>query len=267
MLAGKLQDAGLFLGWRQQDEHHEAILFQGLNDWLLQQAGGSWDHPMPVRDLIDNPEARAVAVSYLRYSMRTPRAVSYLGPTSYLRIRDVADSSVPWGWKDPRSSFTLPLWLDVFPDAKIVHVMRHGVDVARSLQVRSEAIVATSRQRFERKKWQYSLWGKRSGFTRGLRFSSLEDGVALWDDYTTEARRHVAELGDRAHELHYESFLREPVDCMAELMAFCGLGAPTPSLRASLATVDARRARAYETDPDLAALAHREQERLTRHGY
>ena len=34
-----------------------------------------------------------------------------------MRVRDIP---FPWGWKDPRNSITLPLWLRLYPEAKII---------------------------------------------------------------------------------------------------------------------------------------------------
>jgi hypothetical protein len=43
-----------------------------------------------------------------------------------------------WGWKDPRNSITLPVWLKLFPDARVIHIVRNGVDVAESLYRRQQ---------------------------------------------------------------------------------------------------------------------------------
>ena len=44
---------------------------------------------------------------------------------------------INWGWKDPRTTITFPIWLQVFPKAKILHILRNGVDVAISIYRRS----------------------------------------------------------------------------------------------------------------------------------
>ena len=41
-----------------------------------------------------------------------------------------------WGFKDPRTSFTLSGWLEVLPSAELVGIFRHPVLVARSLNKR-----------------------------------------------------------------------------------------------------------------------------------
>ena len=45
------------------------------------------------------------------------------------------------GWKDPRNTFTLDLWLKLFPNAKIINIMRHPLDVSQSLLVRQNKLL------------------------------------------------------------------------------------------------------------------------------
>ncbi len=46
--------------------------------------------------------------------------------------------SVAWHWKCPTAILFLPTWLQVFPDARFIHVQRDAVDVAASLLRRRE---------------------------------------------------------------------------------------------------------------------------------
>src|SRR5207237_264153 len=41
-----------------------------------------------------------------------------------------------WGWKDPRTSLTIPLWLELVPDLRVVVCLRNPLDVALSLRKR-----------------------------------------------------------------------------------------------------------------------------------
>src|SRR5262249_51761949 len=99
-----------------------------------------------------------LVLDYIRFRMRTPHAISFLCLAAYLRYRSITNMKQPWGWKDPRNTYTLPIWLDVFPHAKVVHVYRHGVDVAHSLRVRQNNSIATARARFSRMKPLYVLY-------------------------------------------------------------------------------------------------------------
>ena len=268
MLAELLESLGVFVGHKLQPGHHEAVFFIDLNDWVLEQNGGGWDNPQAIRYLLDDPETRRVAVDYLELSMRSPRAMSFLGPKRYARLRDVRRIDEPWGWKDPRSTYTLPLWLEVFPDARVLHIFRHGVDVAASLTTRRNRLVARSREEFHKNRWRYLVVPRRAPVAPGLRFTSYDAGLDLWDRYTTEATRHVAELGERALEICYEDLLADPRTVMSEVSEFCGVTLPPRGGPDDLlAEIDADRAFAFRNDDELRAVADQHRELLARHGY
>jgi len=222
LLSRLLESLGLFLG-RTKDENHEATFFQSTNDWLLRLAGGAWDNPAPITYLLENPQMRDKTTDYIRrYLLASPRAVSYLGWWNYLRYRRIGLASAPWGWKDPRNTFTLPLWLDIFPEAKVIHLHRSGVDVALSLRRRG-------RREYRLQRFYRSLpllhWirPKRGGFVDSLRCDRLDAGLALWREYVEQGGCHVAMLKERAFEVSFESLVREPALTLSALSKFCDL--------------------------------------------
>ncbi|MFP3901997.1 MAG: sulfotransferase [Acidimicrobiia bacterium] len=266
ILSRALEAAGLFLGWRQVPRHQEAKFFLRLNMWMMLQSSAGWEAPEGVRHLVERPVARQTVVEYLRYALSSPLAVSYLGPARYGRYRSVARLPGAWGWKDPRTTFTLPLWLDVFPEARIVHVYRHGVDVAESLRVRQRLVEGDSLERFRRRRWRHMIRGGLSELTPGLRFESLDEGLSLWERYTCAAHEAVVQRGDRAFELRYEDFLAAPAESTAALARFCGLEDVSRAADA-VARVDASRAFAHRRSQDLRAFAERNAGRLGAFGY
>jgi hypothetical protein len=267
MVARMLEDMGLFVGERKMADH-EPYFFLGLNDWLLHQCGGAWDHPEPIEHLLRNDEVRGLVVDYLRQLMKTPRAVSYLGWTGYLRYRTPQRLDTPWGWKDPRNTYTLPIWLDLFPEARVIHVYRHGVDVANSLKVREKRVQSRAKALHEkRNSLMYGLWPKRGGFAASLRCSSLEGGFTLWESYIKQARVHTSCLEERAMEIKYEDFLVEPQNHLASLASFCGLSVTGSAIKKVASRVKKDRAYHYREDPELRAFAGRVAERLAKQGY
>jgi Sulfotransferase family len=267
MLSQALEKAGLFLGWRQLPEHQEATFFLRLNMWVMLQASAGWEAPDDVRYVIDRPKARAAVVEYLRFATRSPRASAYLGPARYARHRSIGALDEPWGWKDPRTTFTLPLWLDVFPDAKVVHVMRHGVDVAESLRARQAALENDGVERFRRQRRHHLFRTKLSELTPGMRFASLDEGLDLWARYTEVASAAVAELGERrAFELRYEDFLAAPTKTIVALAEFCGL-TDTSTASAAVAHLDDSRAFAFRHSDELRDFAEQRADRLAPFGY
>lgn len=268
MVARLLEELGLFVGERKMADH-EPYFFLGLNDWMLRQSGGAWDQPEPIRHLLGNDEVRALSRDYIRSLMETPRVISFLGWRNYRRYRTPWNLDFPWGWKDPRNTYTLPLWLDLFPNAKVIHIYRHGVDVASSLKVRTDRALGRAKVSHERRR-KFRLYGlqpKRGGFTGSLRCASLEGGFGLWENYLTEARKHVLNLGERAMELRYEYFLSEPYESLAQLARFCELPVDSAKITEVAGHVRKGRSYAYLENPELRAFAKERPERLKAWGY
>lgn len=261
-----LEQLGVFFGWKKE-KNHEALFFLQLNDWMLRQSGGAWDHPAPIRNLFRNREVRALVVDYARFLMDTPRVVSYLGLPGYLRYRFPGNLVVPWGWKDPRNTFTLPIWLELFPEARVIHIYRHGVDVAHSLLVRQEKALARLRESYQRRKLLYWLRPKYGAFTNTLRCASLDGGFSLWEEYVEEARSHVRTLGNRAVEVRYEDFLANPVSTLRFLAEFCGLSVTDMMIENVVGQIRVDRAYAYRSDRALRAFAEKVAQRLSKFGY
>lgn len=264
-----LEQLGAFLGWQKPYEN-EAIFFTRLNCRLLTECGATWAYPEPVRCLWDNKEVRASAEEYVRFVICTPRIVSYLGAGRYLRYRSVFNLSCPWGWKDPRNTFTLPLWLDLFPDAKVIHVFRNGVDVACSLRARTDKMLEEHRNHFATRKLAVLLqrdgW-RGSGFLSTLRCSSLDGAFSLWEEYLQEARSHVGRLGNRAMEVRFEDFLADPREGISSLAEFCDLSVQKGVCANIIDELRSDRAYAYRRDKELRSFADRVSSRLSKHGY
>jgi hypothetical protein len=266
MLARLLEEMGLFLGWRKQADH-EAVFFLGLNQWLLRQCGGSWDHPTPIRYLLENREVRGLALDYLRLSVEGPRVASYLGPLHYLRHRSPSNLPGMWGWKDPRTTFTLPLWQEVFPGVRVVHVTRNGVDVSASLRERQLQILEHRRRRYDWTRAIYRLKSKRVGFTLGLRCTSLAGGFTLWEEYMEQAGRVLSELGSSGLDVRYEEFLRRPSQEVERVADFVGLPLSGDRRERLLGQLRVDRVEAHRGSSELRSFAAENAARLTRFGY
>ena len=121
LVTGSLEDAGLNLGEvnhaapfnRMGNKENEAI--RGLNDSLLAQSGASWNAP---------PNHQ---VQWSRDD--EVRARSLIEPYQY--------AARPWGFKDPRTIWTVEGWLRLLPNAYLIGVFRHPSLVVRSLTART----------------------------------------------------------------------------------------------------------------------------------
>lgn len=266
MLIRLLEELGLFVG-KGKEHNYESLFFIKLNNWLLSQSGASWDHPKANSYLLGNRDVYDLAKDYIGYFMETPRAAGYLGWPKYLKYRGLSHINVPWGWKDPRNTLTLPIWLDLFPKARVVHIYRHGVDVANSLKVRSkESLIASRSNYFKNKKW-YWLRPKKGVFMDSLSCINLEQGVLLWRDYLRLAMDYVKDMGEQIVDIKYEDFLEQPFDILKKLALFCNLDATDKQVQEAVRHVRKDRAYAYRSDPELVAFAEKVQGILNEFGY
>jgi hypothetical protein len=157
--------------------------FVAVNDELLQRHHGTWHSPPDLDagweadpDLADLAE-RAAALA--------------------CGFRD------PWGWKDPRTSLTLPFWQRAWPDLGAVICVRNPVAVAQSLL-------------------------ERDGFT-------YLTGLRLWLAYN-RALLDAAPPGRRV-VTHYETYFRDPEAELRRVLGLLGLPTDDEQVRAACATV------------------------------
>ncbi len=266
MITTMLRKMGLFIG-NKLDYNCEACFFQNINRWILHQSGGTWDNPSTINYILEDSEIRTLTLDYMDYMIKTPRFASYLGWRKYLLSLTNLKSDMNWGWKDPRTTFTIPLWLEIFPAAKVIHILRHGVDVAKSIVDRRRILLARYKKLYPLKKTFYWLRPEKDGFAESLRCSNMDRAFVLWEEYITEAQKYVTSLSSRAFELKYEEFLAAPVEKLHSLSLFCNLVVSNDRLAKIAEDVDKSRAYAYLKDPKLLNYAYRLKARLQLHGY
>ena len=262
MVTRVLENLGLFAGWRK-DPNHESLLFLRLNEWLLRQAGAAWDDPESVRRLMENETHRARAVQVLRDTLDSWPALGYLGPLRFVRRRTPVALTGPWGWKDPRSTLTYPLWMDIFPDAKILHVTRHGVDVASSLSAREGRSLGVGHLS------PISILGifGELEIAPSRRCSTFSEAFSLWEQYLAFAGENYVACGSNFHQIRYEDFLENPEPHLTVLAAFCGLHVTAAAIQNACVGLKRDRAFAYRSKPALVDFARSVSDRLGRFNY
>ncbi len=264
VLTSVLSDLGLFVG-RHLEENNEATFFLQLNNWLLRQAGAAWDYPEPFERFLAYDDLVAARAADLAHILKMPRAIEFMGLRNYLRLGDVAKLEAPWGWKDPRTTFTLPVWQRIFPGAKLLVIHRHGADVAKSLNVRARRLrneLTTSRPQLAR--WGWRLPVSNNSWSRCL---DLEESMRLWESYSTMADIHAARMGGAALVLTYEALLARPVEEMARVAAFAGLSPTREDIERASAKLKREKAFGYRQSEPLVELASRHRRALAAFGY
>lgn len=223
VLAELLQACGLFIG-RRYDHHFETPFFQRLNMACLESAGATWFRPEPYLERHDSdPEFVRQCQSLLERRVNTLFARKFLGWRHALGVQEPRVSA--WGWKDPRTCLTLDLWLPLFPGARLLHVVRHPLDVAISLE----------RREHQRRK---------EGRTPVEESLDLDHGLRLWETYVEACRRFRGE--NAYHEIRYETLMADPEGELAKLLPFCGLDTPAEQLHAAAGIADGTRTRRFD---------------------
>jgi len=270
MIAGMLEELGLFMG-AHKDRNNEALLFMKLNDWLMEQNSCSWDNPRSFSSFLENEDVRSLTIGQIHGILQSRYMMSYLGKEYFPQRSSSMQLDFPWAWKDPRATFTLPFWLEVFPGARIIHIFRNGIDVANSLKTRHENYLQRNMKKLKTGKYlpKYRFWKKMKLRSVGdsMRCSSLEGGFSLWEEHIEEARRHVAAMGVDALEICYEDFIADPVAHLEKMAIFCNLQPEEEQLNRVAKRINRNRINAFLDDPELTAFAQSVSARLKAQGY
>lgn len=272
LIAGLLQRLGLFLGQRKFGADEEAALFYRLNQILLRRIHGEFDNPAPMRYFLRNNSAVEMTVKCLAADVASCRIIGYLGLKQFLKYRSLARYDKPWGWKDPLNVFTLPLWLQLFPQAKIIYIVRNGVDVASSLAELHGAITAKRQIRNQKKSGVLSR--RRNvelyGFKGAARCLSLEGSFSLWEEFVSQAEETLARIPNARKAIGFENFLADPKSHLLDLCRFCELAEVSESAIDEVAKrVDVNRSRGFRSTPALASFydSIKESSWMVHYGY
>jgi hypothetical protein len=209
LLTREISKLGVFLG-KDHDRNSESRFFIDLNEKIINESGGRWDNPTPIRWLYEHKDTLNLYENYFKSRMQSPMFNKYLGVSNFNSLPKV------WGWKDPRNTFTVPIWKSIFPKAKFIIVERHGLDVAFSLIQRRNEYYLENRKKLETRKHLYSILGKRGTFVDSVRCHSIENAVELWHEYSTKAR----EYKDNAITIRFEDYVINPIDTLHAISEF-----------------------------------------------
>ena len=143
---------------------------------------------------------------------------------------DVKDGNhVHWGWKDPRTTITFPIWLRVFPKAKILHMLRNGIDVA----------ISTNRRTMK----QHRNLIKRT-FPLDYNPITLDFDYCfqLWESYVSFVFDHRDIIADENYlEIRYEDLLSEPETQLRLISDFISFPVQDQELNKVISQIDSSR--------------------------
>jgi hypothetical protein len=183
MVAQILSRLGVYLGPEEdlhvsasdnQDGYWEDWAITAVNDEIMSHFHGGWDLPLLGEEGWENaPELSAIRDKAKRLiDQRRDRRI--------------------WGWKDPRTSITLPFWNSLIPDLKVIICLRHPWEVAQSLHRRN--------------------------------YISIPLGLSLWQKY----QQSLMSASNSANRLitHYDSYFIESGEETQRILTFLGMETP-----------------------------------------
>jgi hypothetical protein len=219
IMSDLLMEAGVYLGGSQVDQYQESMHFSRANRAMLGEAAAQlfefgWAAP----------KRRAFIEARRGYAEEAAKELP--------RFLSERKGEPVWGWKDPRTSLTLDVWLSIFPNARVLHILRDGRTVALSLADRDELEPSFA--------------------------------LALWAHHVAEAERSMGGLPEeRRLTVRYEDFVALPKEVLGKMLAFAGIDIEVTD--EMVARVDASVASGREADPRIAEI--RDDPMLARFGY
>ena len=263
MLTRLLEKAGLFVG-NDVSQYHESYFFYQLNNLILNQLGGRWDNPPNFDYLLNNEPELNINLEYYHDMLNSVRFRNYVGLKHYVKKGGFNNMDFHWGWKDPQNTITLPLWLKIFPQAKLVYIERHGVDVAKSLKKRSDDTLEGGIAKYRKFKKLFPFRPKTGGFSFSIRCGTLQGGLELWNEYRAAAKVNLAlQDKDLVHSMRYEDLLTNPHEELNDLFQFLELD-PGPELTDKLsANLNVDRCYAYRKKEELSKFAKQNEAALS----
>lgn len=262
LLVEILDRLGVFMGADRQADS-ESVSFMLINEGILHQCGAFWSEPMAAHFVLAQPGAPEHYAASAREAL-TARLEQYVGPSGW-HLESAAKEWQAFGWKDPRNTFTLPVWKQVFPNLRTIHILRHGVDVAASLARRHAAALRAATGESVPSALTV-IQDHALGVLSSRRGWTLAEALTMWEQYVEKARQESAVLGERALEVRYEELLVQPERVIPALATFCRIPAPAQH-RGLLDGLEPGRAFAFRGDPELVAFAGSVREVLARYGY
>lgn len=218
MITELLEKMGLFVG-DQKDDNCESLFFYKINKWAFRIGISKIDMPDNMQRM--SPSCKMEIVQSFNYFLGSWRRWIYLGKRYFFSYKNIKNIDFPWGWKEPLNTFTIDLWKEIFPDAKIIHIYRNPMDSAASFIKRD----AVKRNNFK------LSWRKRikrfflisNKYHQNFRLTDFQPGYEVWQSYVEKAFSLEKDFGENIISIQYEDFLDNPLTYLEQINKFCGL--------------------------------------------
>ena len=213
----------VFFGTKK-DLNNEALFFQNLNKWLLSSYGISWENPKYI-DFELNKNRFDMILFKLQKILNSRLNFRYLGLKSLVFKKKLLEIDFDWGWKDPRNIFSLPFWLKLFPESKVLILIRHPFDVVNSLITRNKYLLEKDIKSKD-KLSNYILipfLNVRNYSNLSSDISDFDIGMRLYDCYYNQLVLMTEKYNSNIKIIKYEDLVLKKEDVVLNLFDFCNI--------------------------------------------
>lgn len=183
-----------------KDPNFEAIHFLSENQKALEAEGGDWLDPK-----VPSPQ------NWTKFSGETLYNEHFRLKGRIQKWKN-SRKNPDWGFKDPRNSFTLEMWLKKFPRAKVIYIKRDAESVLKSLQRRNKLEGEVYDPRLENDEFCRDLWKKYSDQCQSYK-DKLGERMLILEykdliELNTRTIKALDNFTDRSQKSHIKFFLR-----------------------------------------------------------
>ena len=263
MVTNILKKAGLSIG-KKLDSNSESIFFQRINIWMMSLLGASWDSPKNFEDI--DGEIRENIIKQLNALLNSRTNSLYFGWSSIIKKGSFSRIDSPWGWKDPRNSFTSGIWKEVFPGLKTIYIIRHPIDTAESLLRRQ----MKEKDKDIKREKQYSdlvkslLSINHTSYNSSMLLNSYNDCFSLISLYYKQI---LADSDQNSLVVKFEDIISSPETEIQKIIRYCDLDLDKKGLEEVIDKIDKSKCYAYKNNSELLDFEHPFEELIKTMGY
>ena len=247
MVTRILHKLGLTVG-EKLDSNHESIFFQRINIWMMSLLGSSWDSPKSFNSI--DLEIKKNIMIQLEGLLNSRTNSMYFGWSSIIKKGSFSQIAKPWGWKDPRNTFTSSIWKEVFPDLKTIYIVRHPIDTAESLFQRQ--IIEKSKDIQRDKKYldlvKSLISITHTGYNSSMLLNSYKHCFNLIELYYDQISNNSDE---NSLIIKFEDIISNPEIEIQNMLTYCGLTCTEKDLEDVIRDINPSKKFSYRNDSNL----------------
>ena len=247
MVTNILHKLGLTIG-EKLDSNHESIFFQRINIWMMSLLASSWDSPKNFNRM--DLEVKKNIMIQLNELLNSRTNSLYFGWSSIIKKGSFSEISRPWGWKDPRNTFTSSIWKEVFPDLKTIYIIRHPIDTAESLfqrqKIEKSKDIKRDKKYLDLVKSLMSI--THTSYNSSMLLNSYEDCFNLIELYYNQI---LDNRDDESLIIKFEDIISNPEIEIRNMLNYCNLSFKQEDMINAIKNINPSRSYSYRNNSDL----------------